>query len=446
MARLVALIVTILLGQVASAGAAPSSAAASVTSLNDLWSNSAEMSAAIVTIGPGDEVWEKFGHNMLLIHNPQRGLDVAFNWGVFDFGPDFIPHFLQGKLIYWMEGYDAGPVIDGYRKADRSIWVQELNLTPAQCQQLWDLCVWNSRDENKSYRYDYFTDNCSTRVRDALDAGTGGQFKAVATKLPSNLTCRSETLRLTCSEWWLYVGLDFVLGHPVDRPMSAWEEMFIPMRMRDRLNQIQIADASGHQLPLVKREVTLYASTKPPLRETPPFAVPWFALAGLLIGAGATLLARCRGKWVCRWSFIGLAGAWLLLCSFGGLLLIYFWTLTDHSAVRPNENILQLPGPVNLALLVLIPFAIRPAWRRATKLALILASATLATCVIGLLLKPLPMMYQQNWNMIALALPANTGLAWAMWTLNRARLATVQNEPNESKLDQRAPKHTGKRA
>jgi hypothetical protein len=377
----------------------------------------AEPGVYVVTMGPGDASWEKFGHNMLWFHRPDRGIDVAWNWGIFDFNQKFfIPHFLEGKLWYWMGGdADAAGLIDFYLHDDRTIWMQELNLSPAQQQQLWDFCLWNSQEEHKYYKYDYYTNNCSTQVRDAIDHIIGGQISRLATTMPMDVTYRSETLRLIADALPLYVGIDFILGQPVDRPLTAWQEMFIPMRMRERLNQIQIIDDAGNQVPLVKKEILLNTSKRPPLRNYPPNWIGWFLLAGAIIGAALAWLGRLGSRWR-KWGFAIVAVSWSLLAGFAGWFLVYAWTLTDHVDARNNENILQL-SPLMLPLVVLIPLALA-GWRKSSRAALVLAGISLVGCVLGLMMKILPTMHQVNGNIIALAIPANLGLVWALWKLS----------------------------
>jgi hypothetical protein len=394
--------------------------------------------AYLITMGPGDEPWEKFGHNMLWIHDPQRDADKAFNWGVFDFGEGFggrveyIYNFIQGRLWYWMVGFDIDPAIDSYLQDDRTVWVQELNLSPGQIKALLDYCQWFGQPKNREYRYDYFVDNCSTRVRDALDsAALAGRIRRRATTMPSQLTYRSETNRLMAGDLVLYTSIYFILGQPIDRKLSAWDEMYIPMRMRDRFNEMTITDELGSEVKLVKNEIILNTSKRPALRTASPNWVGWFLAVGVLIGTGlaacAFSMAQAAGwRHPARWGFLLLGICWSFLAGFAGWFLIYGWTLTDHIWVRRNENILQL-SPLLFPLVVLVPLVLRRR-KQALQIALALAVAALGASVLGLLLKVLPLMYQDNWNMIALALPANAGLAWALWKLNETVKVTSTKE------------------
>jgi hypothetical protein len=339
----------------------------------------------------------------------------------------------------------ADAVIDYYiRKLDRTVWVQELNLTGAQKQALWEFCRRNELPENRTYRYDYFLDNCSTRVRDAIDQVLAGQIRQQATTMPSDRTFRSEARRLTAGNWWLYTSLDYVLGHPVDRKISAWEETFVPMLLHDRLNEMTITDESGRRVKLVKSDELMHTSLRPAPPEQQPGWVWWFGAVGVVIGtvlgrggcACALRSAACKlteassdskssakpqaarsARWL-NWGFATAAVLWSLLGGFAGCMLVYFWLFTDHAATRPNENILQL-SPLAVPMIVLVPLTLRGR-RRAGRLGFALAVALIGCSLLGLLLKLLPAMSQVNANMIALALPANAGLAWAMWRYDRA--------------------------
>src|SRR3989304_4039010 len=104
------------------------------------------------------------------VRSPETGLDSAWNWGMYDFtSPGFIPRFLTGETRYWMEGFASLPLIDYYRRNNRAVWEQVLDLDAQEADSLLAFIRWTARPENRFYRYDYYLDNCATRVRDALD-------------------------------------------------------------------------------------------------------------------------------------------------------------------------------------------------------------------------------------------------------------------------------------
>ena len=374
----------------------------------------------LLTMGPGDEVWEKFGHNAIWVHDPERGADPAYNYGMFDFRQkNFILNFARGRMLYWMEGFDAFVTLDHYRMLNRSVWAQELNLTPAQARAVADYLDWNERPDNRFYRYDYFRDNCSTRVRDVLDRVLGGQLKAATASAPSGVTYRWHSRRLVAdgaASIPIYTAINAGLGPAADRPISKWDEMFLPMRLRDEVRALRIRDAQGNLVPLVVREQTVFTADRPAERGGPPRWLLGYLLAGLAVGGAIVLLARAaRRSTAARIGFALVTVPWLLFAGIGGLILLGLWGLTDHAIAYGNLNLFQL-SPLALPLVVLVPalaFWKRWARRGAVRLSLVMA----ALSIFGLLLKVLPWFHQVNGEMVALALPINCAVAWAAWKL-----------------------------
>jgi hypothetical protein len=389
-----------------------------------------ELTVYLMTMGPGKHVWERFGHNAIWIHDPVHGTDQAYNYGLFDFGQqNFLLRFVQGRMWYWMQGFPAQSYVDSYRRANRSVWVQELEITPAARLELQRFLEWNERPENRFYHYDYYRDNCSTRVRDALDRAVGGRIRQRTSGTPSGTTFRFHTLRLTANDPPIYTGLLLALGHPVDRPITQWEEMFLPLALREHLRKITVVRPDGSDAPLVRSERTLFQSTEPDPPSTPPFWVPAYLLLGLAIGGsifGLSILAP--GSTWARTGFLVLSWGWTLLAGIGGIVVAGLWAVTDHAAAYNNENVLQI-DLLTLPLLWLLPrvtFGSERAARRARMVAGVVAGLSLA----GLLLKVLPQFYQVNGAAIALALPAHAGVAAAVWRLSRAQEMRVRRSPS----------------
>ena len=379
---------------------------------------SKELTVYLMTMGPGKAVWERFGHNAIWIHDPVRGTDETYNYGLFDLQQEkFLIRFLQGRMWYWMQGFPAESYVEQYRRANRSVWVQELELTPAAKHELQQFLEWNERPENRFYHYDYYRDNCSTRVRDALDSALGGRIQDYASGLATGKSYRFHTQRLTANDPLVYTGLLIGLGQPVDREITAWEEMFLPLALRDHLRSIKVHAVDGAELPVVRSERTLFESTDPPPPVRPPFWLPMYFVLGLVLGVGIFALAStARRRHAARAGLLALSGSWGLLAGILGVVLAGLWTMTDHAAAYRNENLLQL-NPLALSLLWLMPEAARSASR--ARPALITAGLLVALSSAGLLLKLLPQFSQVNGEIIALALPIHLGFAAAVWQLSR---------------------------
>src|SRR3954454_9170046 len=122
----------------------------------------------------------------------------------------------------WMQGFPAQSYVESYRRANRSVWVQELYISPEQRRELQAFLQWNEEPEHRFYHYDYYRDNCSTRVRDALDQVLGGAIREQTSAVPTGTTYRFHTQRLTANDPLISTGLLLALGERVDRPISAW--------------------------------------------------------------------------------------------------------------------------------------------------------------------------------------------------------------------------------
>lgn len=389
-----------------------------------------QLTIYLLTMGPGDQVWEKFGHNAVWIHDEANHTDIAYHWGLFDFNDkDFVPRFIQGRMRYSMGAFDLNETLAGYRLTNRTVWAQRLNLTAAQKERLQQFVWWNVRPENRYYRYDYFRDNCSTRTRDAIDRALGGIIKSATDTIPSHTTFRSNTARLTQDDWAVFTGTMMGLGEPTDREISAYEEMFLPVRMMKRLKSIQVPTANG-LAPLVAQDTILFLASRPPEAEKVTKGVAGYLLIAAVIIAIGVIFYRYGVNTGRLAGFLGLAGIWSFVSGLAGILLASLWSFTDHVYSYRNENLLQL-DPLSIVAGILI-FAL--IWKRRAR-SQAAPSATLTSIVavvallsvLGFLLKALPSFNQVNGWVIALALPLNVALAVAMISLRR-RPAPILDE------------------
>ncbi|MCU0682631.1 MAG: DUF4105 domain-containing protein [Polyangiaceae bacterium] len=380
-----------------------------------------ELAVSVLTFGPGDHPFFKFGHNAILVHDSKHNTDVVYNYGAFRFdSPWLLVDFFKGRLKYWLATRSLRGTINDYRRENRSIDAQELELSPAQRRAIATALEENAREENKYYKYDYYRDNCSTRVRDAVDAVIGGKIHAAALG-PAEMTWRDHTRRLVADDLPVYLGLHVAMGDLIDKPIDVWREMFLPSKVQETLRKVKVPTSAG-ELPLVKSEKNLLAAARGPLRAAPPrWLLPMLG-AGILAGGSLFGLAALgRNLRAARAAFGTLVALLGLVFGFLGTLFFFFWTLTDHEVAYRNENMLQC-APWALAFVV-VGFGVargRAAWlRRAKGLALSVVGAS----VLGLLCKVLPWFDQNNSEIIALALPLWAGVAAGVITLERALAA-----------------------
>ena len=372
-----------------------------------------ELRVWLVTAGPGDAVWEHYGHNALRVLDTRTGRDVSYNWGFFDFRQaDFIARFLQGRMLYMVAELPTGVMLNQFREADREVVLQELDLAPAEKAALRDAAHENALPHNRDFIYQYFLDNCSTRVRDLLDRVLGGALRRAFEGRTTEVGYRYHTRRLTRAAPIIHTGTDLLLGSPADRPIPAWDELFLPLSLRDRLRSVRIT-RDGETRPLVLAEEVLHPSGRPPAPAEPPAWLGRYLALGLLAGAlfASAGAARVRAWTGLRRIVLALAAGWSLAAGGVGTLLVLMLA-TDHTFMWWNEN-LFLFSPLSLGVGVLLPLSTRDgAWRRRARAA---AAAAAGLGLAGLLWQLAPASIQPNAAFFALALPPHLGIAWSLF-------------------------------
>jgi hypothetical protein len=369
------------------------------------------LSISLLTIGPGELFFERFGHNAIVVREAGRPA-VVYNYGIFDFAQeDFLLNFARGRMVYRVIEGPLADDLEMYRAQGRSIVEQALDIDATRARELVDFLQWNVLPENTQYRYDYFEANCSTRVRDALDRALGGALRAHGEGRSRGYTWRLDALRLMAPEPWLMLGIDLGLGPYADQRIDYWQESFVPETLARVAAGATRADAAGAQVAVVSATTQV----APGLVEEPPLLPPdlrWpFLGLGLAIGAVLVRLAR-DARSSHRLPLAGFALAFELFCGLGGLLLLFLWFGTEHRAAWRNENLLLL-NPLCLALL--------PAWwgvargrLRPRPVATAIAGLVALFAAFALFSKILPWFAQANLHWIVLLLPIHLALAFAL--------------------------------
>lgn len=353
----------------------------------------------VVTMQPGEIFWERFGHNAIVVADPASGEAVSYNFGFFDLDePDFVARFVRGDMRYRLVALPFEQDMVLYRDEGRGVSIQWLDLDDQDALELAEALAENARPENAHYRYDYFLDNCSTRVRDALDRALGGRLRPPMDSRSRGNTYRSEALRLASPDPMMWLGFDIGLGPASDRPMSLWGEAFVPMRLAAALRDAKRSDGR----PLVIDEQPVLPHRLAPEPQAAPVRWTRWALAGVVIGAGFAWLGRRRPRVLAAlalplWTLAGLVGA----------LLLFIWLGTEHRFGWANHNLL-LFSPLAWLLLP-------GAWRllrgrRAGRLFELVLAALLASALVAMFLHWLPVLPQRNTHWIALLLPIHAGL------------------------------------
>ncbi len=356
----------------------------------------------VVTMLPGEVFFERFGHDALVVLDPTTGQATSYNFGFFDPSePDFIGNFVRGKMMYYLVALPLEQDLAQYESVGRGANIQWLDLPHAQAQALADALAERAKPENARYRYDYFTANCATMVRDSLDQAMGGALQSQLAGRSRGNSYRSESVRLASPSPWMWLGFDIGLGPNADQPLSRWQEAFVPMRLADSLREVRNSEGR----PLVQAEQELLPQRLPPEpKEKQRSWWPWM-LVGLAVAA-ALCAARRKPRLIG-----GFALPFWLFCAVAGGLLTFLWGFSEHQAAWANRNLLLL-NPLALLLLPGAWSLLRGrqprAWFR-----VILWSLT-GIALLALPLHWLSLQAQFNMQWIVLLLPIHVALAFLL--------------------------------
>jgi hypothetical protein len=322
----------------------------------------------LVTMGVGALIWERHGHIALCVRDDGMRPDRCYNYGIGDFRHPMAMAwgFFRGTRSFWVGKQRVDDMLSIYEYADRTIWVQPLPLTQDQKKQLIDKLEFDILDANRYYAYDHFWDNCTTRVRDVIDAATGGKLSAM--REPTD----DRTFRDLAREGFYGMRLplvttDIAMGRSTDRAPTYFERMFLPQYMREAVTRLWGIEPR-----------VLYERRGPPPLTHGPSGRLWFAILIALATAPAWI-ARLLG----RWQRIGLAVA-IVPYALLGAVLTFLALISPLSYVRWNEVCLVW-FPLDVLAFTLAP----ERRRRYARARLVMLAAIFALWLVGILHQPL---------------------------------------------------------
>jgi len=321
----------------------------------------------LLTCAPGAELFSKFGHSAIRAHDPTTETDLVFNYGIFDFDtPNFYVKFIRGKLKYMLGVQRTEDFLRAYESEGRRIDQQAIALDLQETQRVIDFLRTNYEPQNRYYLYDFFFDNCATRIRDVIEQ------EFTTTLQPPATYQADKSFRQLLDEYigtfpWADFGIDLILGLPADQPADFRDEMFLPDYLSVHFASTRFRDRSLTTEPdvIVPARIDHLA----PSGGIGPFWVfSGLAVIVLIVTFfGPRKLDRVLGSIV------------LLAAGLAGCLFVFMWIGTDHQATWQNLNLLWASP---LWLFVLDG---KQQWQR---ILLLIACATTSIAVFGFLWLP----------------------------------------------------------
>ncbi|WP_027136893.1 lipoprotein N-acyltransferase Lnb domain-containing protein [Gaetbulibacter saemankumensis] len=300
-------------------------------SQNPQLSEAAQIS--VLTIGPGTSLNDAFGHSAFRIKDPIKGNDLVFNYGVYDFNtPNFYLKFAQGRLHYLIGLNYYEDFFESYIAQNRSIKEQFLNLTLEEKQTLYHYLLNNLKPENRAYLYDFFYDNCATKIKDVAQLSLDNNIKFNIPENYQEATFRTLIQNNLSSNSWGSLGIDIALGAVIDKKSTPEEQMFLPENI---YKFFKYATLKSNNQALVTSERTLYEKRDIP-SPTNFFSSPFFIIG--LISLGILLLTYNDYKKQKRTNWLDVS--LFSITGFIGIFILLLWFATDHKGTHQNYNLL----------------------------------------------------------------------------------------------------------
>jgi len=290
-------------------------------------------------------LYSTFGHTALRVQDSTTGIDAVYNYGTFEFGPDFYSKFIRGKLLYSLSVETFSDFLYTYQVESRSIVEQELQLSCDEKQKLYTALQINALEENRRYHYDFLFDNCTTRARDIVARNTNAPviFKNILPKERPTFRDLIHSYLNKGNEYWSKLGIDILLGVKLDKKVSNQQSMFLPDWL---LKGFDSAIVNSHPLVTPPQPVLKMPS---PLSEASLFT-PGVIFSILLISIVA--LSFIKSNWA-RTTLGIFDFLFFFILGLAGLLLLFMWFGTDHTVCRDNFNLLwALPTHIIIAFFV----------------------------------------------------------------------------------------------
>ncbi|MDH6533969.1 DUF4105 domain-containing protein [Parabacteroides sp. 52] len=310
---------------------------------------SKEATISVLTSAPYEgQVFTVYGHVALRLTDPTHHFDKVFNFGLFDDSkPNFIYHFAKGETDYMLGAHDYLSYIVEYQMRGSDITEQVLDLTYEEVSLIWMNLIQNAQPENRVYRYNFFFDNCATRIPLLLENNVNGNI--LYNDPPPTRTFRDMIDECTRNHPWLTFGCALALGSPTDRMATPHEMMFLPFYLKEAFSKATIQTFGDTERPLVKETHIIKAAEteiEPDILDTlfTPLVCGWILF---FVIAALTYLGARKKR-----AFLGIDIVLFAAAGLGGIVLFFLCFQSEHPSIWPNWSLIWL-HPLHLIGLIL---------------------------------------------------------------------------------------------
>ncbi|MEM9992233.1 MAG: DUF4105 domain-containing protein [Bacteroidota bacterium] len=308
---------------------------------------------SILTGSSGEDLYTLFGHSAIRVQDYKFDKDYVFNYGTFDFDtPNFYLKFLRGKLEYVLSIGNTKRLIAAYERDGRVLTEQKLLIDRTSQQEIVRFLVDNYQPQNRAYKYDFFYDNCATRIREILESELSVKYVGDTTGVRS---FRDLLGIYTNQQSWIDFGIDLLLGIPADKMASKAEEMFLPELLSQNI-QTHLVQAQKQPILDSKQQLTK-VSNSGKVYQNESFLNPSFVfLLMFLLIIAMTFALSPKLMYV-------VDGVFFTLLGIAGSLLTFMWFGTDHEATQQNLNIIWL-NPLYIFIPLFFTLKEHPLYKR----------------------------------------------------------------------------------
>ncbi|MCK4561377.1 MAG: DUF4105 domain-containing protein, partial [Flavobacteriaceae bacterium] len=303
---------------------------------------------SVITCGPGEnELYATFGHSAFRIQDIPNKIDRVYNYGTFNFDtPNFYMNFAQGKLLYELRAYNFGAFLQSYHRENRWVKGQVLDLTTGNVQEVYEFLENNTKPKNRSYKYDFFFNNCSTKLYDVLETVLKDKIIFNNDFDKYQYTHRDLIQLYLNNQLWGDFGIDLALGSVIDKKASAKEYMFLPDFVFEAFTKIEVK-SDNYQKPIVKRTEQILLNDNKLIQNTLFTPLIIFSIISLFIIILTIIDYKKQKRNKVLDYFI------FTITGLIGILVLLLWFATDHTATANNFNVFWAFAP-NLVFAFLI--------------------------------------------------------------------------------------------